>query len=125
VPVRDYRDLLVWQRAMELNRVAYAIAGRLPMEERFALSAQIRRSASSVSANIVEGHSRRRRAEFLHFLSISYASLKELESHVLTALAVGYIEHDAASTLLLVSGEVSRMLVALRRSLGDPLNAKR
>jgi four helix bundle protein len=125
VPVRDYRDLIVWQRARELTGLAYTIARGLPSEERFELASQIRRASVSVPANIAEGHSRRHRSEFLQFLSIAYASLKELESHLLTAEAAGYVSRDRLADALAASAEVSRMLVAMRRSLGDPLNAKR
>ena len=125
MPVRDYRDLIVWQRAMELTGVAYAIARGMPAEERFALASQVRRAACSVTSNIAEGHSRRHRREFLQFLSVAYASLKELESHVLTAQAAGYTAREDVSTLLILSSEVSRMLTAMRRRLGDPLNAGR
>ena len=91
---RDYRDLIVWQRGQELVREAYGVARHLPVEERFELGSQIRRSATSVTGNIAEGHSRPTRRDFLRFLGIAYASLKELESHLLTAERVGYVHRE-------------------------------
>ncbi|MGZ8379430.1 MAG: four helix bundle protein, partial [Gemmatirosa sp.] len=89
---RSYRDLVVWQRAMALTRESYDVARRLPIEERFALAAQIRRAAVSVPANITEGHTSAYRREFLRHLSIAHASLTELECHLQIAVDVGHLK---------------------------------
>lgn len=117
---RDFRDLVVWQRAMLLTHASYAIARRLPAEERFALAGQIRRAAASVPASIADGHARQHRGEFLQFLAISHASLEELESHLLLCEHVGYTHPDVVANALAISDEVSRMLRAMRRSLSAP-----
>lgn len=112
-----YRDLKVWQRAMDLAVESHRITRRLPSSERFALANQIRRSAMSVPANIAEGHSRHHRDDFLRFLSIARGSLAELESHLLIAAHLGYIEGVDLAPLITKASEVSRMLAGLVRAL--------
>lgn len=114
----DFRDLIVWQRAQSLVRECYGVARRLPAEERFELASQIRRAATSVPANIAEGHARPTRADYLRFLGIAHASVKELDSHLLTVEGLGYVTREEIATALALSDEVSRMLRAMRRSLG-------
>jgi four helix bundle protein len=114
---RDYRDLIVWPKAMRLTEESYAIARRLPMEERFELAAQIRRSASSVGANVAEGHSRPYRREFLRFLGIACASVKELQHHLLVVVNVGYAEAGEVRSALALCEEISRMTATMRRRL--------
>ena len=116
---RDFRDLIVWQRAHELVREAYGVARRLPGEERFELASQIRRAATSVTSNIAEGHARPYRRDFVRYLAIAHASLKELENHLLTAETVGYVDREAIATPLALSDQVSRMLTAMRRRLAE------
>jgi four helix bundle protein len=118
--VRSYKDLRVWQRAIELVCASYDVSRRLPAEERTALGDQLRRAAVSVAANIAEGHSRAHRKEFLQFLAVAHASLTELETHLTIALRVGYIPNDAYAAAATLSDEVSRMLTAMRRRLGEP-----
>jgi four helix bundle protein len=79
----------------------------------------MRRAASSIHANIAEGHSRPRRGEFLQFLGYAYASLKELESHLIAAEALGYADRETIASPLALAAEVSRMLVAMQRALSD------
>jgi four helix bundle protein len=116
---RDYRDLVVWQRAQELVRAAYGVARRLPVEERFELASQIRRAATSVTANIAEGHSRPYRRDFLRYLATAYASLKELDNHLLTVESVGYVHREHIADALSLAQEVSKMLTAMRRRLAE------
>ena len=91
MPVRSYRDLIVWQRSMELVEETYALCSRLPLSERMVLGDQMRRAVVSVAANIAEGHSRAHRKEFLHLLSIAKGSLMELEAHLLIAERVRFL----------------------------------
>jgi len=76
--VRSYRDLIVWQKAMDLVKSVYSVAGGLPKEELYCLTSQIRRAAISVPSNIAEGQGRTSTKEFLHHLSIAYGSLMEV-----------------------------------------------
>ncbi|MGL6096524.1 MAG: four helix bundle protein [Fimbriiglobus sp.] len=75
-PIRDFRDLLIWQKAIEYARQIYTLTKGFPRDERFGLTNQVRRAAVSVSSNIAEGHARQGR-EFPHFLSIARGSLAE------------------------------------------------
>lgn len=113
----DFRDLIVWQRSQELLREVYRIARKLPAEERFEMSSQLRRAAGSVSGNISEGHSSAYRKVFLAQLSSAHASLKEVDNHLLSAVTVGHLHREDIATALSLSDEVSRMLRVMRRKL--------
>jgi four helix bundle protein len=116
---RSYQDLIVWQRAMLLTRLSYELTRRLPAEERFGLSSQIRRAAVAVAANIAEGHASAYRPVFLRHLSIAHASLVELECHLLIAVDVQYLCAVDTAPAMETCDEVSRMLRAMRRTLGE------
>ena len=76
VAVRNYQELIAWQKAMDLVVVAYEATKQFPREETYGLSSQLRRAAVSIPSNIAEGQGRRTTNEFLHFLSIAYGSLR-------------------------------------------------
>ncbi len=80
--IDSYRDLLVWQKAMDLVVECYKATREFPKDEMYGLTSQLRRAAVFVPANISEGHSRPSAGEFLHFLGIAYASLSELQTHI-------------------------------------------
>lgn len=115
--VRMYRDLSVWQRAMDLIVVAYRLSKRFPKDELYGLTSQIRRAATSVPANIAEGQGRRYTGEFLQFLSVARGSLLELETHVFAAQRLGYLDTSDIEPCLDLAAEVGRMLSGLIRSL--------
>jgi four helix bundle protein len=122
--LRNFRDLTVWQRAMDLLVEVYAVTAQYPGEERFGLAAHTRRSAVSIPSNIAEGYSRRHRAEYNRHLDIAYASAAELQTQIIAAHRLGFLPpHGRVFTLL---AEVERMLAALRRRLHEitprPLN---
>jgi four helix bundle protein len=96
--MKDFRDLKVWQKGHVLTLEVYRVTRGFPKEELYGLTSQIRRSASSVPANIAEGAARDGDAEFKRFLTIAYASASELDYHLLLARDLNYIqqlEHDA------------------------------
>lgn len=115
--IRSYRDLKVWQRAMNLAEACYRITRRFPKDELYGMVSQIRRAAASVPANIAEGHGRNSRGEYIQFLRVAQGSLKELETHVLLAQRVGLAEEKTASGILDASEVLGKMLRALIRSL--------
>ena len=117
--LNDYRDLRVWQVAMDLVVESYRLADLLPDRERFGLVAQIRRAGTSVPANVAEGYGRMRRGEYLNHLSIARGSLKELETHVAIAERLGYIRASELAQFAELCDFVSRMLTRMRRSLGS------
>ncbi len=115
--VRNYRELKVWQAAMDLAERCYLVTKGFPKDELFGMTSQIRRAAVSVPANIAEGQGRRSRKEFLHFLSTARGSLMELETHLILCQLVGLLEAQDVEALLSLADEISRMLSGLRRSL--------
>ena len=115
--ISSYKDLLVWQRAMELVLYIYPLTRRFPREEQYGLSIQVRRAASSVAANIAEGQGRCTRGEFLQFLGNAQGSLRETETHLILAQRLGYIsspEYRAAEERI---AECGRLLSGLSKAL--------
>jgi four helix bundle protein len=115
--VQHYRQLLVWQRAMDLAELSYRVTKDYPKSELFGLTSQIRRAAASVPANIAEGHSRAHTKEFLNHLSMARGSLSELETHLILSQRVGQISEVVLDECLGLTQEVGRMLIGLRKSL--------
>lgn len=117
--VRHYRDLLVWQKAVDWTEAVYSATGAWPSDERFGLTSQVRRAAVSIPSNIAEGAARRSTPDFLRFLSIARASLAEAETQLIIAERLGYIGAAALSSLLGDADEISRMLSGLISKLGE------
>ena len=116
-PVNSFRDLLVWQRAMELVVACYQLSKEFPDTERFGLTNQLRRSAVSVPSNIAEGHGRGTPKAFLNFLWIANGSLAELETHIQLPVRLGFVSSPNAAVCLGLVDDVGRMLTGLRRSI--------
>ena len=117
--VRDYRNLIAWQRAHETALQVYEITTRMPREERYGLRSQIRSAAVSVSANIAEGAGRASNADFSRFLSIASGSASELQAELELAGELGFLADDWRRTLDRVH-EVKRLLHALMRETPTP-----
>jgi four helix bundle protein len=115
--VRDYRELIAWQKAMDLVESVYRASGEFPQRETYGLSAQVRRAAVSIPSNIAEGQARYSTKDFLHFLSIARGSLKEVETQILIAHRLGYMNDQGKSSLIELSEEVSRLVSGLANSL--------
>ena len=92
--MRDYRDLVVWQKAMALVKNTYWVINQLPKDERFALADQMRRSVISIPSNIAEGYERRSTKEYIQFLFIANASRAELETQLEICKMLGYFENE-------------------------------
>ncbi len=115
--IKNYIDLLVWQKSMILVTEVYKLVKNLPSDEKFGLQSQIKRSAVSIPSNIAEGHSRWYKKEFLHHLSISYGSLAELETQLLIAERLRFIKHDEVQSVLEKTTEIGKMINGLRKKL--------
>ena len=124
VSIQSYRDLVVWQKAMDLVTAIYRVTKNWPRDEAFGLTSQIRRAAVSVPSNIAEGRGRGSSNEFRSYLSVAYGSLIELETQVQIARNLEYLTPDAAADLLAAAGEVGRLLNGLRKSLPDQRPAR-
>ncbi len=120
-PIKSYRDLIVWQKSMDLVVSCYHASSRIPDSERYGLTSQLRRSASSVPANIAEGWGRDSSKEYLRFLSIAYGSLVELETHIQIAERLNYMEETKANSLLEQSNEIGKMISGLKKSIQNRL----
>ncbi len=115
--MESYRELDVWQKAMDLVVACYEASGDSPNYEIYGLTSQLRRAAVSVPANIAEGRGRQHTAEFIQHISIATGSLAELETHIEIAQRLGYMDPPIAKNLLGQSIGVGRMLNALRNAL--------
>jgi len=107
-----YRQLVVWQKAMQFVKLVYAQIKLLPAEERFALSDQLRRAAASIPSNIAEGNGRASNKDYAHFLAIARGSLYETMTQLESAESLGYIE---------LSEQIESLAVEIRRMLGAML----
>jgi len=114
---KTYRDLLVWQKAMELVVQIYEATRQFPSEEKFGLVSQMRRAAVSIPSNISEGHGRQGEKEFKNFLWIANGSLMELETQLIISEKLGMINSENSKSLQDIMHEVGRMLTGLRKSL--------
>ena len=112
-----YRELKVWQRSMDLVEGSYRLTAEFPKHELYGLTAQLRRAAVSVAANIAEGHGREHLGDYLHSLSIANGSLMELETHLLIGGRMNYVAPEDEKHLLGQAAEVGRMLAGLIRAL--------
>src|ERR1051326_504912 len=119
--VKNFKELIVWQKAMDLVVAVYQITQRFPREEIYGLTAQTRRSAVSVPSNIAEGQGRRTTRDFINFLSISDGSLCELKTQLHIAMRLGYVMEQEASPLLNTADEAHRLLHGLINSLEEKL----
>jgi four helix bundle protein len=115
--VRAYKDLVAWQKSMDLVTAVYRASQGFPKEEIFGLVSQTRRAAVSVPSNIAEGHARTSKKEFQYFLSNARGSLAELETQLTIAHQLAYIDEAGITQLLDRLGEVGRILNGLLASL--------
>jgi four helix bundle protein len=116
-PAQTYRDLLVWQKAIQAAKVIYEVTQAFPKTEVYGLTAQIRRSAVSVPSNIAEGFGRRAGGDFARFLHISRGALFELETQLLIAFEVSLLHNPDYTRLCALYDEIERMLESLIRRI--------
>ena len=119
--LQHYRQLIGWQKAMELVKSVYELTNQFPKDEIYGLTSQLRRAAVSVPSNIAEGQGRESTREFLHHLSIAYGSLMEVETQILIAESLAYIGQDDARTILERTAETGRLINGLVRALKQKL----
>ena len=117
--MRPHEQLDVWNKAMDLVVSVYKSTESFPKEERFGLTSQIRRAAVSVPANIAEGAARHSDKEFAHFLSNAQGSASELETELLIARRLGFLEDSAYRPLRTSLDSSGRMLIGLAKHLKD------
>ena len=114
---QNYRDLIVWQKAMDFVCEIYRVSQSFPSDERFALTSQLRRAAVSIPANIAEGQGRTTKKEFANFLSIAHGSLREVETLVLLSERLAYLAAEPTRQSMDSAAEIGRLLNGLIKSL--------
>jgi four helix bundle protein len=120
--VKDYRDLIVWQKAMDLVETIYRTTGAFPREEIYGLTSQIRRAAVSIPSNIAEGNGRHTTRDYVHFLGMAYGSVKEVETQVLIAERLQYINSVHSAELVQMTTEIARLISGLVNSLNRKIS---
>ena len=115
--LRSFKDLKVWQKSYNLCLRVYRISATFPKEERYGLTSQIRRSAVSIPSKIAEGYGRKTTADYVRMLYISYGSICELETQILIAGDLGFIEEGKLDTTKQDIAEIERMLKAMIKTL--------
>lgn len=116
---QTYRDLVVWQKAMELVTEVYRSTAAFPKDEIYGLTSQLRRAAVSIPANIAEGQGRLTQGEFCQFLGYARGSLLELETLIIVASNLNYLETKQVAQLLSRTAEVGKMLNGLLNSISE------
>ena len=117
--IQSYRDLVVWKKSMAFVLDVYRCTQAFPKIETYGLTSQLRRAAVSVPSNIAEGQARRSTGEFKQFLGNARGSLTEVETQILIARDLGYLESQISEKLLDAAGEIGRMLNGLLAALAN------
>lgn len=115
--VRNYTELIAWQKAMDVVEAVYALRAMFPSPEMYGLTTRIRRAAVSVPSNIAEGQGRWTTGEFVQFLGIAHGSLCEVETQIRIAVRLKFVPRDAEEPILRLATEVGRLIHGLRNSL--------
>ena len=111
--VKSYRDLKIWQKGIELAKITYALTRKFPKYETYGLADQLRRSAVSVPSNIAEGQARQHTGEFRQFLHMALGSLAEVDTQIVIALEMKYINTQEATDIQNLIIELQKMIHAL------------
>ncbi|MGH8718451.1 MAG: four helix bundle protein [Burkholderiales bacterium] len=115
--VGKYQELKAWQAAMQLAEMAYLVSARFPKHQTYGLASQLQRSAVSIPSNVAEGHARDSLREYLHHISIAMGSLAEVETQLLLAERLNYVEGEEMRTLGGLVEQTGMMLRGLQKSL--------
>lgn len=120
--MNNYKDLILWQKSVDLAVIIYDVTKNFPKEEQYGLISQIRRSAVSIPSNLAEGAGRNTTKDFNNFLGISHGSSCELDTQLIIANRIGFLNNDDFEFLKQGINEIQKMNYALKKSLN--LNAK-
>jgi len=112
---RSYKDLVVWQKGIQLARLMYGLTRAFPSEEKFGIVAQMRRAAVSIPSNIAEGQARHTPGEFIQFISHAEGSLAELDTQLILSTELKFCSQSAAEPAFTLLDKIRRTLNALRR----------
>lgn len=118
---KNYKELLVWQKSMDLVEIVYKLVKYLPKEETYALSDQMRRAVISIPSNIAEGHQRNSPRDFKYFLGVARGSNAELETQLLVCIRLNYLTQQQTEQALIFTEEIGKMLSAFITTLSNQL----
>jgi len=118
-PAEGFRDLIVWQKGIEVTKLTYLLTRTFPADEKFGLVSQMRRAAVSISSNIAEGQARHTTGEFIQFISHAEGSVAELSTQFHLATELGFLNRETAAPSLALLEDPRRMLNGLRRKLSE------
>jgi four helix bundle protein len=113
--VRSFKDLIVWQRSIDMIDEIYRLTRDFPKSELYALSNQMQRAAVSVAANIAEGNGRDSTKEYIHHLAFSLGSLAEVETYLVVSVRLGYVKQAAVAKLEATCDQIGKMLRSLQK----------
>jgi len=122
--MRDYKNILAWQKADDLTVAVYEATKRFPKDEIYSLTSQLRRAAYSVPANVAEGASRNSQKDYLHFLYIARGSASEAAYFIHLSRRLGYLDQEAYARLVAQADETARVLTGLIRSVAKEAGIK-
>jgi len=120
---KDYRELLAWQRAMDLTETVYRLTAGLPAEERFGLVSQLRRAAVSVPSCLAEGNARSSTRDYLRFVNMAAGSLAEMRTQLMLATRLGFAPDEQVDPVLHQLTRVTMLVQALKKALISKLAA--
>jgi four helix bundle protein len=124
--IESHRDLVVWQKAMDLAVATYGLTSKFPPFETYRLVSQITRAVASVPANIAEGSARATRKDYANFVAIAKGSLMETETFLMLAIRLNYLTREQTQPVMNLLTEVSKMLTSLRNQLNrEPRTSNR
>ncbi|PIY11559.1 MAG: four helix bundle protein [Flexibacter sp. CG_4_10_14_3_um_filter_32_15] len=115
--IRTFKDLIVWQEAMELVVEIYKITRQFPKSEIYGLSSQMQRAAVSIPSNIAEGNQRNSIPQYLQFVSIARGSLGELETQIMLSHKLEYLDKKTQDKVILQTEKIGRLMGGLMKSL--------
>jgi four helix bundle protein len=117
--VKSFRELVVWQRAIELTLEIYKVTKAFPKDESFGLTSQLRRAAVSVASNIAEGQGRKTKGEFVQFLCVARGSNAEVQTQLVIAQGLGYSDEVAIARCEALALEVAKMLNGMLKAVSN------
>ena len=119
IKVNTYKDLIVWQKAMKMTTFLYKIIKKLPKEETYTLSDQMRRAAISIPSNIAEGFGRNSKKEYLQFLYIANGSVCELETQLILCVNINYLSEAEIQPIMNLLSEIGKIIITITKKLNS------
>ena len=118
--VKSYRNLIVWQKSIEVCTLIYRLTQDFPRDETFGITSQLKRAAISVPTNISEGHSRNSKKEYRHFVGIARCTLAEVETLITLTKNLQFTSENKITEITDLCTEIGKMLTSLNRKLQSP-----